>query len=120
MTAEDQVDRHNPETFAGWLRMRGDENRRVAELAPEEWPRNPHLLRHLAFRFDQGAALFDQLRNEVEQLRKDLAIQAKNAADFERLQSALEIAAHDPGVPFRVRSVCQMALRPRDDVGEKP
>ena len=54
-------DKHNSESFAGWLRMRAEENRRIADLPIGEWPHNPHVLRHLAFRFDQGAALFEKL-----------------------------------------------------------
>lgn len=64
MTA-DQVDAHDPAGFAGWLRMRAEENRRVAALPLNQWPTHPHVLKHLAFRFDQGAELFDRVTADL-------------------------------------------------------
>lgn len=56
-----EVDTHSPADAVAWLRKRAEENRRVAELPPQDWPRDPGVLKHLAFRFDQTADLIDRL-----------------------------------------------------------
>jgi hypothetical protein len=57
----DPVDEHDPDGMAAWLRKRAEENRRVAELPPQDWPRNPGVLQHLALRFEQAAAMVEKL-----------------------------------------------------------
>lgn len=80
------VDEHDAAGFAGWLRMRADENRRVADLPRNEWPYHPNVLRHLAFRFEQGAKLVEQQATTVLQAQheRDAAIE-----DVARLKGEL-------------------------------
>lgn len=82
-----EVDTHSPADAVAWLRKRAEENRRVAELPPQDWPRDPGVLKHLAFRFDQTADLIDRLdkkceprlraMNRPEQALQELADQAQ-------------------------------------------
>lgn len=94
LTADEQ-DWHNADQFAAWLRKRADENRRVAALPPDQWPRSPSLLQHLAHRFEQGAAIVEQL----EAARKrDFEQALANGTRALRYREALqEIASYPPG-----------------------
>jgi hypothetical protein len=91
----DEQDWHNADQFAAWLRKRADENRRVAALPPDQWPRSPSLLQHLAHRFEQGAAIVEQL----EAARKrDFEQALANGTRALRYREALqEIASYPPG-----------------------
>lgn len=62
---KNDVDMHSPADLAAWLRKRADENRRVSELPPDEWPRSAGLLKHLAFRFDQAAQIVEQMERDM-------------------------------------------------------
>jgi hypothetical protein len=101
-STDEHVDRHDPADFAGWLRVRASENRRVAELPAEQWPKRPALLWHLALRFEQGAELVDEMRGEIEQLRRDVAIQTVNAKTVTDLQERVKDLQqfHDWAQPF--------------------
>lgn len=65
MTNEN-VDTHSPEQAAAWLRKRADENRRVAALPPDQWPRDAGRLQHFAFRFEQVANTIECMAQELE------------------------------------------------------
>jgi hypothetical protein len=62
------VDTHTPEEFSAWLEKRAKENRSVAALPFNQWPRSPEVLKHLAFRFEQGAEIVRKMAAEIERL----------------------------------------------------
>lgn len=93
-TETEGLDRHTPPDFAAWLRKRAEENRRVAELPPSKWPQRPELLKHLAFRFEQGAEIVETLEREREHWLGEAQRYLRHGQEMlganERMRAALE------------------------------
>jgi hypothetical protein len=97
------LDQHSPADFAAWLRKRAHENRRLASLPREKWPRlNPDLLKHFAFRFEQGAEILARLERDRDNwssiaANRNIAI-ATIAEERDRLSAREPLCPH--GLPL--------------------